>query len=169
MHNKNQQYGTPGSVTGNNINTPQIHKVKAKRLALMSEQPCSGLAVHIKDSRRQSFAETHQTAPSQSVGRLVQELIKTCWTASSPKRGIEWVLQVSQSPLIEEGWCLQDSSPEEQARKEDLGRDPGEKIKGNYAPNVDREVGGNTDCIINTINNSLLAAVKALTWQSHKM
>ncbi|KAJ1118825.1 hypothetical protein NDU88_007012 [Pleurodeles waltl] len=68
-HNKKQQHDTPGSITDNNINTPQIHQVKEKRLTLTSEQPCSGLAVHIWDSQRQSFAEAHQTAPSQSVGR----------------------------------------------------------------------------------------------------
>ncbi|KAJ1096761.1 hypothetical protein NDU88_001892 [Pleurodeles waltl] len=61
------------------ISTPlKYTKLKQSILALTSELPCSGLAVHIRDSQRQSFAETHQKAPSQSVGRLVQELRDTC-------------------------------------------------------------------------------------------
>ncbi|KAJ1200687.1 hypothetical protein NDU88_004508 [Pleurodeles waltl] len=168
MHDKNQSHGTTEINTGNNTNTNQIHQVEAMRSAPLSEQPLRGQAVHPRNSQQQTLAETYQTAPSQSAELQVQDPFDISWTHSPPGPGPQWVPQDSHNTIAQEGWSLQETSFEEQGREDELGGDPGEETGENNAPNVAQEVVGSTDCIINTINNSLLAAVKALTRKSHK-
>ncbi|KAJ1107544.1 hypothetical protein NDU88_004934 [Pleurodeles waltl] len=130
-----------------------------------SSQPNRGQDVSPSKNKRQTVAEIHQSAQSLTVESQAHEI-----SGNSPLQGTKEVPQVVLTVIGQDGWTLQETSAEAPGREDEIWGTYEEVMGEENSPNEEEqgEV-GRSDYTINTINASLLAAVKALTWQSHKM